>query len=328
MPYPTHRSDDDPVKAVLLDRGSLDAGDLDFSALERCFIHWECHADTPPEQVPARIADAEVVITNKVRLQRDDLRAAPSLRLVCIAATGTNNVDLEAARDYGIAVCNVLAYATPSVVEHVFAQLLALVRHAREYAARMRRQDWPRAAHFCLLEPTIHELAGKTLGIVGYGELGRGVARVAEAFGMEILLAQRPGSTPQAGRLPLMELLPRVDVLSLHCPLTEQTRNLIGPEQLAAMKPSAILINTARGGIVDEPALLDALRQGRLGGAAIDVLSEEPPRQGNPLLDAELPNLIVTPHIAWASLEARQRLVAELAANVQAFQRGVMRNRV
>ena len=316
------------MKGILLDRGSLDAGDLDLSTLEACFSHWRSYPETHPEELAGRLAGAEVVISNKVRLDGTRLRQARQLRLICIAATGTNNVDLEAARELGIAVCNVLAYATPSVVEHVFTQLLALVRHSREYDARMRRQDWPRAAHFCLLEPTIHELAGKTLGIVGYGELGQGVARVAEAFGMEILLAQRPGGAPQAGRIPLMELLPRVDVLSLHCPLTEQTRNLIGQAQLAAMKPGAILINTARGGMVDETALLQALEGGRLGGAALDVLGEEPPRSGNPLLEAGLPNLIVTPHIAWASVEARQRLVAELVANIRAFQRGDARNRV
>ncbi|HEY9150688.1 MAG TPA: 2-hydroxyacid dehydrogenase [Gammaproteobacteria bacterium] len=316
------------MKGVLLDRGSLDAGDLDLSVLEGCFNHWRSYPDTRPEQLAAHITDTEVVITNKVRLDGDLLRRARNLRLVCIAATGTNNVDLEAARERDIAVCNVLAYATPSVVEHVFTQMLALVRHSREYAARMEREDWQRAAHFCLLEPPIHELAGKTLGIVGYGELGKGVTRVARAFGMEILLAQRPGGAPQAGRLPLMELLPRVDVLSLHCPLTEQTRDLIGAAQLAAMKPGAILLNTARGGMVDETALLRALENGRLGGAAIDVLREEPPRGGNPLLKARLSNLIVTPHIAWASIEARQRLVAELVANVQAFQRGEARNRV
>ena len=316
------------MKGVLLDRDSLDAGDLDLSALERCFSHWQSYPATRPEQLAERIAGAEVVISNKVHLDGTVLRQARQLRLVCVAATGTNNVDLEAAHERGIRVCNVLAYATPSVVEHVFTQLLALVRHSREYEARMRQRDWQRAAHFCLLEPPLHELAGKTLGIVGYGELGKGVARVAQAFGMKILLAQRPGGAPQTGRMPLMELLPQVDVLSLHCPLTEQTRNLIGAAQLAVMKPGAILINTARGGMVDEPALLRALAKGRLGGAAIDVLGEEPPRDGNPLLEAGLPNLIVTPHIAWASVEARQRLVAELTANVCAFQRGEPRNRV
>jgi glycerate dehydrogenase len=316
------------MKGVLLDRDSLDAGELDLSTLEQCFSHWGSYPETRPEQLLERVRSAEVVISNKVRLDGSVLRQARQLRLICVAATGTNNVDLGVAHELGIRVCNVLAYATPSVVEHVFAQLLALLRHSREYAARTRQQDWQRAAHFCLLEPPIHELAGKTLGIVGYGELGQGVARVAEAFGMKILLAQRPGATPQAGRLPLMELLPRVDVLSLHCPLTEQTRNLIGAPQLAAMKPGAILINTARGGMVDEAALLQALTSGHLGGAAIDVLSEEPPRNGNALLEADLPKLIVTPHIAWASVEARQRLVAELAANVRAYQRGEARNRV
>ncbi len=316
------------MKGVLLDRGSLDANDLDLSALDQCFEHWQYHLATSATQLAERIADTEVIISNKVRLDRRAIEQARQLKLICVAATGTNNVDLGAARDHGIAVCNVLAYATPSVVEHVFTHLLALVRHTREYELRLRQQDWQRAEHFCLLEPPMRELAGMSLGIVGYGELGRGVARVAEAFGMRILLAQRPGGAAQAGRLPLMELLPQIDVLSLHCPLTEQTRGLIGTAQLAAMKPDAILINTARGGIVDETALLAALTAGQLGGAALDVLHEEPPRSGNPLLDAQLPNLIVTPHIAWASVAARQRLIGELVSNVQAFQRGEQRNRV
>jgi glycerate dehydrogenase len=269
-----------------------------------------------------------VVVTNKVVLDRDHLRSTPSLKLVCVAATGTNNVDLEAARELGIAVANVSAYATPAVVQHVFALMLAHATRLAEYRKAVRDGAWARSDQFCLLDYPIRELASLTLGIVGYGELGRGVAKVAEAFGMRVLVAQRPGGPAEAGRLPLADLLPRVDVLSLHCPLTETTRNLIGGAELALMRRDALLINTARGGIVDEWALADALRRGVIGGAAVDVLTVEPPRDGNPLLDPALPNLIVTPHTAWASRESRQRLIDEVAANIHAFAGGTARNRV
>ena len=316
------------MKGVLLDLGSMDAGDLDLSALHALCNPLSTYSETLPEQVGARIGDAQVVISNKVLLDADAMAAAAQLKLICVAATGINNVDLEAARARGIAVCNVRGYATASVVEHVFALLLSLVRQLDAYRNRLAAGDWQRAPHFCLLEPPMQELRGRTLGIVGYGELGRAVARVAEAFGMRVLLAQRPGAPAAPDRIALHDLLPQVDIVSLHCPLTEQTRDLIGAPELAAMKPTALLINTARGGLVDEAALLAALQSGRLGGAGIDVLAQEPPLANNALLAARLPNLIVTPHIAWASLAARQRLVEELALNIRSFQSGELRNPV
>jgi len=245
-----------------------------------------------------------------------------------VAATGTNNVDLVAARERGVAICNVTGYATPSVVQHVLALMLALTTRVAEHAAAARDGRWAASELFCLLDFPFRELAGKTLGIVGYGELGRGIARVAQALGMSVLIAQRPGGPPQEGRLPLDELLARSDVVTLHVPLADNTRGLIGARELALMKSDALLIDTARGGIVDEAALVEALRCGRLGGAGVDVLAVEPPRGGSPLLDDPPPNLIVTPHVAWASREARQRLIDEVALNIRAFSEGDERNRV
>jgi glycerate dehydrogenase len=248
--------------------------------------------------------------------------------LICIAATGTNNVDLTAARELNITVCNVPAYATASVVQHVFALLLSLTTHVHDYRRAVAQHHWERSKNFCFLDFPIHELAGKIFGIIGYGELGKAVATIAEAFGMTVLIAARPGSKAESGRLPLQELLPQVDVLSLHVPLTEQTRNLIGTRELGLMKNTAILINTARGGIVDESALAEALRSHRLGGAGVDVLTKEPPTDGNPLLVADIPNLIITPHTAWASVEARQRLIQQVSANIQAFLAGKPINQI
>jgi len=210
----------------------------------------------------------------------------------------------------------------------VFAVLLSLTHHLREYDDFARSGGWGRAAQFSVFPFPIRELRDRTMGIVGHGALGRGVAAAATAFGMRVLVANRPGGSPQPGRLNLAELLPRVDVLSLHCPLTPSTRGLIGRAELALMKRDAVIINTARGALIDAAALAEALKAGRLGGAGIDVLEQEPPVDGNPLLDPSLPNLIVTPHTAWAARESRQRCLDELAANVAAFQRGERRNRV
>lgn len=308
----------------------MDVGDLDRAPLERALPGWRWYRVEDPEPVEARLAGAEVAVTNKVvidaaRLERS---AAEGLRLVCVAATGTNNVDLEAARAAGVAVANVVGYATPAVVQHVFALVLALSTRLLDYRAAVAAGRWSASARFCLLDYPVREIAGKTLGVAGYGELGRGVARVAEAFGMEVLIAERRGRTPRPGRLALEALLPRVDVLTLHCPLTPETRGLIGAAELALMRPDALLVNTARGGIVDEAALANALRAGRLGGAGVDVLGREPPSADHPLLAADLPNLIVTPHTAWASREARQRVFEEIARNIEAFRDGAARNRV
>ncbi len=314
------------MRGVFLDRGALDRGDIDISPLEALLAEWTFYEQTAAEEVAARIAPADVVITNKVVLNEKNLAAAKPLRLICVSATGTNNVDIAAAQARAITVCNARGYATPSVVQHVYTFMLALSRNLLAYQALVQRDAWQHSAHFCALDHPIMELTGKRLGIVGYGELGQAVARVGAALGMEILVAERAGATPRAGRVALRELLPQVDVLSLHCPLTAETRGLIGREELQLMQREALLINTARGGIVDEAALADALRRGELGGAGVDVLSEEPPRSGNVLLAHDIPNLIVTPHIAWASREARQRLVDQTADNVRAFLAGTPRN--
>ncbi|MCG6863170.1 MAG: 2-hydroxyacid dehydrogenase [Chromatiaceae bacterium] len=317
-----------PSRGVLLDRATLDRGDIDLSPLHAVCEQWEIYERTGPDETRSRILDAELVVSNKVVLDRVLLESAPGLKLVCVAATGTNNVDVQSARELGIAITNVSGYATPAVVQHVFALMLAHATRLIEYRQAVLQGAWARSDQFCLLDFPIRELAGRTLGIVGFGELGRAVAKVAAAFDMEVLVAQRPGGPAEPDRVPLAELLPRVDVLTLHCPLAENTRNLIGAEQLNLMKSDALLINTARGGIVDEEALADALRQGRIGGAAVDVLTVEPPRSGNPLLDTSIPNLMVTPHTAWASRECRQRLVQEVAENIRAFYAGSARNRL
>lgn len=313
------------MRGVFLDRDTLDPGDIDLTPLASTLAEWRFHGETPDEQVAERIAMADVVVSNKAMLDRNAIAQASQLRLICVSATGTNNVDLDAARHAGVRVCNVRSYATPTVVEHVFALMLALSRQLPAYRDALGAGRWQRSTKFALLDFPIFELHGKTLGIVGYGELGRAVAGVAQAFGMRVLIAARPGM-PQPDRVPLTALLPEVDVLTLHTPLTEQTAGLIGARELALMKPGALLINTARGGIVDEHALAQALRENRLGGAGIDVLTEEPPVSGNPLLASDIPRLIVTPHIAWASAEARQRLVHEVAANISAFVEGAPRN--
>lgn len=315
------------MQGVFVDTGSLvtgkaNHGDLDFSAIETLPIDWHYHAATAPEEVVARLQSAEIVVTNKVVLDAPVLESLPRLKLIAVAATGVNNVDLEAARQLGIAVCNVTGYATPSVVQHVFMLILCLLRQLPAYRSALQAGRWQQSPHFCLLDYPIAELQEKTLGIVGYGELGQAVGRMAEAFGMRCLVARRDALDDRPGRIDLDELLAEVDILSLHCPLTEQTRNLITAERLARMKPDAILINTARGGIVDESALYQALAEGNLGGAGVDVLVQEPPTDDNPLLQARLDNLIVTPHIAWGSRAARQRLLSQVADNIASYLSG------
>lgn len=313
---------------VFLDCGSLSNGDIDFSRLEKSLPTWQFFETSTADNIRQRTAQATVVVSNKIMLDADCIAQAQQLRLILISATGTNNVDLEAAQRHGIAVCNVTGYSTPSVVQHVFMLILALTTRLLEYQRAIAQQRWQKSAHFCLLDFPISEIAGKTLGIVGYGTLGQQVAHIAKAFGMRVLIAQRAGSANSDDRLPLAELLPQVDILTLHCPLTAATRRLIGAKELALMKPTALLINTARGGIVDETALANALCSHQLGGAGVDVLSVEPPDNDNPLLAENVPNLILTPHIAWASREARQRLVAELVLNLEAFFAGALRNQV
>ncbi|WP_428036138.1 2-hydroxyacid dehydrogenase [Amphritea sp.] len=312
------------MQAVFLDLNSLDCDDLNLSALKAEFSDFTGYPATAPQQVAERIAGADVVIVNKVVLDRETLSSATQLKHVCIAATGTNNVDLQAATELGISVSNCQAYGTASVSQHVMALMLALHTNLIRYNEAARNGQWARAQQFCLLDYPIQELSGKTLGIVGYGNLGAGVAQLAGAFGMDVLIAQRIGGDSIGGRVALPELLPQVDVLSLHCPLTEETRDLIDANAIEQMKTGAFLINASRGGIVNESDLADALRRGKLAGAATDVLCEEPPVNGNPLLADDIPNLIITPHSAWGSVQARQRIVDQVTESIAGYKCGEM----
>ena len=316
-----------PLKTVFLDYDTVSNGDLDLGALREAAGDLILH-DSSETQIAERISDADIVLLNKLELTRELLSGAPRLKLVALAATGTNNVDLVAARECGIAVCNVRAYCTASVVQHVWGLILSLTQHVYEFSRLSKDGSWTKDEAGAVLSHPIRELQGRIFGVVGWGELGRGAARIAEAFGMHVSIANRPGGAPQSGRVPLHELLATADILSLHCPLNDSTRGMIGARELALMKPDALLINTARGALIDGPALAAALKAGRLGGAGIDVLAQEPPAYGEPLLDGHIPNLLVTPHIAWAAREARQRCIDEMAANIRDFRSGGRRGRV
>ncbi len=318
------------MRGVVLDLDTLHPADLDLAALDASLDEWHWHSATAPAQLIERLAGCTVVVTNKVPISRETMAAAPELRLICVSATGVNNIDLDAARERGVAVCNVCDYATPGVGQHVLALLLALATRWHDYAADVRAGDWSRAKAFCLMHRPVLELAGRTCGIIGYGALGREVARLVEALGMRVLIGAslRPGAVVAAGRVSLTELCARSDVISLHCPLDSATEKLVDRDFLHAMKPGSFLINTARGGLVDEHALKDALLSGHLGGAALDVLLTEPPALDHPLLDPAIPNLLITPHCAWVSRESRQRLLDGVAANVRAWRCGQPINRV
>jgi len=316
------------MKAVFLDFGTMGAG-LDLRQLEGLVSELVVYDDSPGDTVAERIADAEIVFTNKIRLTRELLEQAPKLKFIALTATGTDNIDTECAREYGIAVANIRHYCTQSVVEHVFGVLLALTHSLPQYHESVRAGEWQRSTEFCMLHYPVRELSAMTLGIVGYGALGQGVARIAREFGMTVLVSARPGTDGVPDdRVGFGDLLARSDVISLHCPLTDATRKLFSAREFAAMKDSAILINTARGGLVDSQALADALVNGGIAAAAIDVLPKEPPVDGDPLLDYRGDNLVLTPHIAWATDEARQNAIDELAANTRAFLDGTERNRV
>ena len=308
-----------PGRAVFLDHTSLDLGDLDLGTLRESVGELVLHASTTAEQVAERLKGAQVAISNKVVIDAGTFAACPDLKLVLVTATGTNNVDLISAREHGVTVCNCQGYGTPSVAQHTLLLLLALATRLPDYQQAVHQGLWQKSKQFCLLDFPIVELEGKTLGLLGHGELGGAVARLAEAFGMRVLLGQIPGRPARADRLPLTELLPQVDALTLHCPLNDNTRDMIGAYELSLMKPHAFIVNTARGGLINEQALADALRNGHLGGAASDVLSVEPPVAGNPLLAGDIPRLIITPHSAWGAREARQRIVSQITENAQAF---------
>jgi glycerate dehydrogenase len=318
------------MKGVFLDLTTVDCNDLDLASLRAALPEWAFHAETAPAEVAERIRDATVVVVNKVVLDAGLIASAPALRLICTAATGTNNIDLAAASARGIPVCNARDYATDSVVQHAFLLLLTLVTQADAYRADIRAGRWSTSARFCLLDHPIRTLAGMHLGIVGQGVLGRAMARMAEAFGMRVSFARslREDAPEDPSRPPLDALLPELDVLSLHCPLTPASHHLVEARRLAALPRGALLLNTARGGLVDARALADSLRAGHLGGAGIDVLDTEPPPPDHPLLDPGIPNLVLTPHTAWAAQSARQNVLEEIRRNIEAFLAGTPRHQV
>lgn len=308
-------------RGVFLDSETLDYQDVDFSPLLETLSHWDLYPLTSPEEVAERIQDATLVITNKVPISAQVLQTAPTLQWIGSAATGFDQIDIDAATQCGVVVSNVGAYSTVSVVQHTIGLIINSYGRLADYHTLVQQGDWQKSPLFCLQDYLTQELAGKTLGIVGYGAIGQGVAQVAKALGMEVRICKR-----ESEGYALETWLKDIDILSLHCRLTSQTRQLINADTLSYMKPSALLINTARGGLVDEAALANALRQGQLGAAALDVLVEEPPRRGSPLLSDDLPTLFITPHIAWSTREARQRLLTGLVANVRAFLAGAPQN--
>ena len=312
-----------PHRIVFLDRDSLIA-----NLRKPRFDHgWTEHAATAHADVVERLRGATIAITNKVPLRADDLARLPQLQMIAVAATGTDIVDLAACRARGIVVSNIRNYAVHTLPEHVFALMLALRRNLIAYRAEIEAGQWQKSERFCLFDHPIADLAGSRFGLVGYGALGKSVARIARAFGMDVCVHTRsPVDDDEVRQVGWDELLETSDIISLHLPLNEQTRNLIAAPELARMKRSALLINTARGGLVDEAALAQALRDGVIAGAGFDVLSKEPPPADNVLLKLRLPNFILTPHTAWASAQAMQVLADQLIDNLEAWVAGAPRN--
>jgi glycerate dehydrogenase len=305
---------------VVLDADSL-GKDVDLSPVTQLLDDWQVHPFTRPEQVAERIKHATVVLTNKIALDESSLSSAWALKFVSVMATGTNNIDFLATANRGIKVSNALAYGTPSVVQHTLALILNLSTSFHRYQASISRGDWQASNVFCLLDYPIREIAGKQLGIVGYGELGKAVGTVVAALGMKVVVSEHPGRDPREGRTKFEEVLRTSDYISLHCPLNDATSRIINADTLALMKQDAFLINTARGGLVDPYDLVSCLQAGNIAGAAIDVLEQEPPTLDDPLLK-DIPNLIVTPHNAWAAIESRNRLIQQSRENIEGFLKG------
>jgi glycerate dehydrogenase len=314
-----------PHTVVFLDRDSLEAK-LRRPSFEHTFIE---HAKTAPEQVVERLKNATVAIVNKVQLREPTLAQLPNLKMIAVAATGYDCVDVAACRERGIAVANIRNYAVHTVPEHAFSLILALRRNLIAYRRDVESGVWQKSDQFCFLDHPIGDLHGSTLGIVGEGAIGQGAATIARGFGMKVLFADHaPPRAEGVTFTPFDEVLEQSDVLSLHCPLTPATRNLIGLPEMRRMKRNALLINTSRGGLVDEQALIQALDEGLIAGAGFDVLTTEPPRNGHPLLDVRRPNFILTPHVAWASQEAMQFLADQLVDNIEAWAAGRPQNLV
>ena len=314
-----------PLQIVVLDRDTLVNRPFEFD-----FPHTlSSYGTTEAHETLARIRGADIVITNKVVISAQAFAENPQLKLVAVTATGVNNVDVEAAKQNGTAVCNIRAYGNESVAEHAFMMMITLMRNLPAYQRDVAAGLWENSPFFCHLGAPMRDLNGKTLAIFGRGNIGKTLAAYAQAFKMNVVFAEhKHAQSVRDGYVSFDEAIRSADVVSLNCPLTPQTANMIGEAELQQMKPGAILINCGRGGLVDEAALVAALKYGQIGGAGFDVLTQEPPRDGNPLLKARLPNLIVTPHIAWASQEAANRLFDILVDNINRFVAGNPQNLV
>jgi glycerate dehydrogenase len=306
-------------KVVFLDRSTLRA-----NVHRPAFEHvWEEHETTPADRIVANLKDATVAITNKVPLRAATLEQLPKLRMIAMAATGYDCIDIPYCREKGIAVANIRNYAVHTVPEHVFAMVLALRRSLIAYRQAVEQGRWQEVDQFCFFDYPIGDLFDSTIGIIGEGAIGQGTAKIARGFGMKVLFADHPPPKAEGVEFTPMEtVLRESDVISLHCPMTEATRGFIGEKELKAMKRNTILVNTARGGLVQEDALIRALKEGWIGGAGFDVLTKEPPKEGNPLLDLRLPNFILTPHVAWASDGAMQFLADQIIDNIELWQKG------
>ena len=315
-------------KGVFLDLETVDSGDLDRGGLSSSLAGWDWHQFSEASAIPGRIRSADVVISNKCVLNRTAIQSAAHLKLIALCATGTDNVDLEAAADHQIAVCNIRDYATNSLAQHAITLMLNLLTAQPWYWQSVRKGEWSDSRQFCLNNRPIREARGLNFGVIGFGVLGRATAALAQGLGMNLLIAERRGRTPRPGRLSFSEVVSTADVLSIHCPLTEETSGLIDREVLRTMKPDAVLINTARGAIIRERDLADCLREGIIAGAGLDVLGVEPPPRDHPLLAEDIPNLIITPHNSWASRTARQAAIDQLTQIIQAFKEGKPINRV
>lgn len=308
----------------------LDAATVIAKVRRPAFAHeWTDYPSTASEQVVSRLQDATIAITNKVLLRRDLLQQLPGLKMIAVSATGTDNIDINYCRERGIVVSNIRDYSVHTVPEHVFMMMLALRRNLLAFREDVRSGAWQASERFCLFTHPVQDLYGSTLGIIGHGAIGKAVGQIASAFGMKVLRAEHKGvARARTGYTEFDTVLRDSDVITLHLPLNAQTRHLIGTDELNHMQPHALLINTARGGLVDEAALLEALRSGRIGGAGFDVLGKEPPSDGHPLLGLDMPNFILTPHIAWSGRAAMQALADQLIDNIEAFVAGMPDNRV
>jgi len=310
------------MKGIFLDAVTIDHINMDMSGIDSVLSDLQINMVTSEDNILQQIHAKQVVISNKVNLDEKVLTAAKELKLVCIAASGMNNIDLSAAHDNKIVVCNVENYANESVAQHVFGLIINLLRNFPAYNVAIRNNEWHKSESFSLLSYNIESLSDKTLGIIGYGQLGKAVEKVAICFGMKVIVAERrdiPVNQIRAGRVPFEMVLEQSDIITLHCPLSSSTSNLISAAELKLMKSSSILINTARGGVVDELALYQAIKNGVISAAGIDVLKQEPPCSDSILLQENLTNLIVTPHIAWASKQSRQRLLDKVAQNIKYY---------